>query len=261
MLTLQVNINEIPDYKILLTDTTGFITGSNTTGFLPESATATDTNFKLSEVGIITVSVWNAISGSTLDAKNTIVKTSSQIIAVTDYINNYNNVIPSQSIILTKDGSYTIYYVVIPLKTKLDTTPSLIGTESHVYCLNSDNKIIEYSKPTVIVDELTLVSNLDSSNLKSIYYSKTLFSINYLTSCYMSYLYSLGFFECPDPCKGDPGLKDNKNLVSDAITVVNYYLEICDTISAQQLIESIMGCNDLCTYPTIDIGGASCCQS
>ena len=88
-----------------------------------------------------------------------------------------------------------------------------------------------------------------------------LFNINYLNSCYMSYLYSLGFFDCPNPCKGDSGLKDNKNLVSDALTVIGYYLEVCDTISAQQLVENIMGCNNLCTYPTIDIGGSSCCQN
>ena len=49
--------------------------------------------------------------------------------------------------------------------------------------------------------------------------------------------------------------------LAGALTVIGYYLEVCDTISAQQLVENIMGCNNLCTYPTIDIGGSSCCQN
>lgn len=261
MLTLQININEIPDNKLLIIDTTGFIHDTNTTGFLPEESTPTDTNFKLSEVGLVMLSVWNAIDGDKLQAKSIVTKTTSQITSVENYLTNYTNVVPFRSVTLSKDGQHTIYYIVIPLKSKLDATPSLVGISTYTYCLTTDGKIVEYSNPTVAVDELTLIGTIANSNISNLYYTKELFNINYLQSCYLSYLYSIGFFDSPNSCKGDSGLKENKNLVLDAITVIKYYLESCDIISAQQLVENIMGCNDLCTYPTIDIGGLSCCQN
>lgn len=161
---------------------------------------------------------------------------------VSAIITDHCSYLDEEHITFKDDGYYTIDHIILPSKDIYNVSIDLDwyvcdGTSIYTMC---DGKFIDVS-----FDKLaTLVENneLEGTTISGI--SLTQFSIGHLYECYVN--------KCKYVFKSLSACTSNdtyyaRDLVWMAINVIKYYVEIGQLLAAQQLLETLNYCGELCS--------------
>lgn len=169
---------------------------------------------------------------------------------------------------VSSDGWFNVIHVVLPSKEWFDrelvkTSASALNVYSIVY-YSDGNKVYKYTNGTsqeVPIDEVLEINPANTTISKT---SKNFVSICFLRKCYINLCQQIfndrGFSQCWNKNSIDSELIYKRDLVWMAINVIKYLTECEQLYEVERIIESIQGCNGLCSSQnnTSKIGGCGC---
>lgn len=168
-------------------------------------------------------------------------------------ITEHCSYLDEEHIKLKEDGYYTIDHVILP---SIDTYDASIDLDWYVCDGASIYTRCENSWEEVSFDKLaTLVENneLEGTTISGI--SLTQFSICHLYACYVNKCKNI--FNSLSACSSNDNVHYSRDLIWMAINIIKYYVEIGQLLEAQQLLEELHYCGELCSEDmsqTIDCG-------
>lgn len=166
------------------------------------------------------------------------------------------------------DGWFTVVHIVLPSKKwfeseLLKTQGSVLGTYNIVYFSDGIDiyKYINGDILQVTIDEILEINPIDTTISKT---QKDYVSICFLRKCYINLCQQIfndrGFSSCGNKNKIDSELIYKRDLVWMAINVIKYLTEYEQLAEVERIIETIQGCNGLCTSTNIinETNGCGC---
>lgn len=226
----------------------------DTTEYLPENFTGTvKGKFKYSDTVSVSVLQYNKIQDP--------------------YYSNpiytaHNNQDSYTKIPVSSDGWFNVIHLVLPSKEWFDrelgkTGASALNIYNIVYYSDGERvyKYIDGKSEEVTISEVLEV-NLVNTTISKI--SKNFVSICFLRKCYINLCQQIfndrGFSQCWSRNSIDSELVYKRDLVWMAINVIKYLTECEQLYEVERIIESIQGCNGLCSSQnnTSKVSGCGC---
>lgn len=155
-----------------------------------------------------------------------------------------------------KDGWFSLIHLVLPSKEWFDKEKekeqgSALGLYNIVYYIDNNDKIHKYINGQVSEVELKEVIEINPIDTTISKISQDFVSICYIRKCYINLckqiFESRGFSSCWTKNKIDSELIYKRDLVWMAINVITYYTECEQLAEVERIIETINGCNGLCS--------------
>lgn len=156
---------------------------------------------------------------------------------------------------ITSDGWYSLIHLVLPSqewfnKELSKQEGSALGLYNIVYFASND-KIYKYINENIYEVTLSEVLEINPINTTISKTSKDFVSICFLRKCYVNLcqqiLNSRGFSSCWKDNKIDNELIYKRDLVWMSINVIKYLTECEQLAEVERILETINGCNGLCT--------------
>lgn len=156
---------------------------------------------------------------------------------------------------ISNDGWYSLVHIVLPSEEWFNRElakqeGSALGLYPIVYFAN-ENKIYKYINQQiqeVHISEIVEVNPIETTLSKT---SKDFISICFLRKCYINLCQQIlngrGFSSCWKDNKIDNELIYKRDLIWMAINVIKYLTECEQLAEAERIIETINGCNGLCS--------------
>ena len=233
---LNINVTTMDNCKIVITDTSNY---------LAEDFSGTvKGKFKYSDTVSIDVLQHN---------KNTEIVYKNPIYTKHDNINSIN--IPVEF-----DGWFNIIHLVLPTYEWFDrevskSEGSALGLYDLIYFSDGINvyKYIEGKVSQINIKEILELDSINNTTISK--YVKESVSICFLRKCYVNLCQQIfnskGFSNCQDRSKIDSELVYKRDLVWMAINVIKYLTECEQLAEVNRIIETIQGCNGVCTPNTL----------
>lgn len=216
------------------------ITVQDTTEYLSEDFTGIVANkFKYSDTISIDVLYYNKLQ--------------------TPYYSNltYNNHTDSSTqtkISVDQDGWFTVIHIVLPSKEwfekELKKEASTLGLYTIVYYSDGSNiyKYIDGESSKVDIKEVIEINNLNTPINRT---QKDFVSICFLKKCYINLCQQIfsdrGFSKCLQKNTIDNELVYKRDLLWMSLNVIKYLTENEQLYEVERIIETIQGCNGLCS--------------
>lgn len=189
-------------------------------------------------------------------------KKSDTNVLVLIYLNKYQNDSElkyysfSNTIPVTFDGWFTLYYIVLPTKEWVENNKKLIkqyydtvyyidGIDVVKYNPKTEHKTIiaDYSELVTISESPNIMNNISITKEDGV-------SINYLQQCYINLCQKIFQSNRLSSCNKnniDNDLTYKRDLVWMGINVVKYMVENTQLHEAQRIIELLHSCNGVCS--------------
>lgn len=169
---------------------------------------------------------------------------------------------------VSSDGWFNVIHIVLPSKEWFErelakTSASALNIYNIVY-YSDGNKVYKYVNGTyseTTINEVLEVNPVDTTISKI---SKNFVSICFLRKCYINLCQQIfndrGFSQCWSKNSIDSELIYKRDLVWMAINVIKYLTECEQLYEVERIIESIQGCNGLCSSPgtSSKVDGCGC---
>lgn len=178
---------------------------------------------------------------------------------------------------ITRDGYYTVHYLVLPTldwleevvtaEENLDESERNLPKYNHIYITDGCG-ILKYNTENstaypVEIEEVLQINSCYSEDYKGTISKSSfdLFSIALLRQCYIDISKQL-FDKCPSNCDQlDSSIRFKRDFIWMTLNVINFYLQDNMYIDAQNVLEETMTCNSFCrniSQLERDKGGCGC---
>lgn len=228
------------------------VTVQDESTYLPEDSTGTvKGKFKFSETVSIDILSLN--------------KTSDTVYVNTVY--SMHSIKENSTIEITSDGWFSLIHVVLPSiewfnKEKAKSEGSALGLYNIVYYTDG-KQIYKYIDDTSKVVTIAEIVEVNPINTTISVVSEDFISICYLRKCYINLCNQIfqnrGFSSCWKDNKIDSEMVYKRDLVWMALNVIKYLTECEQLAEVERIIETINGCNGLCSSSsTKNSNGCGC---
>lgn len=187
----------------------------------------------------------------------------------TDPVYTLHNTADPTNIPVKFDGWFTVIHLVLPTKDWFDKESSkqegsAIGLYNIVYYSDGASiyKYVDGQSSETTIDEIIEVNPVDTTISRT---GEDYVSICFLRKCYINLCQQIfnsrGFSSCWNKNDIDRDLIFRRDLVWMAINVIKYLTECEQLAEVQRIIETIKGCNSLCSndkYSMKSYAGCNC---
>lgn len=216
------------------------VTVQDDSTYLPEDSTGTvKGKFKFSETISIDVLQLN--------------KTSETVYINPTYTDH--TTIKNTTLQVSSDGWFSLIHLVLPSvewfnKEKDKTEGSALGLYDIVYFID-ENAVFKYINGNIQQVDISEILEINPTNTTISKVSEDFISICFLQKCYINLCKQIlddrGFSSCWNKNKIDSELVYKRDLVWMAINVIKYLTECEQLMEVERIIETINGCNGLCS--------------
>ena len=216
------------------------VTVQDDSTYLPEDSTGTvKGKFKFSETISIDVLQLN--------------KTSETVYINPTYTDH--TTIKNTTLQVSSDGWFSLIHLVLPSaewfnKEKNKAEGSALGLYDIVYFID-ENAVFKYINGNIQQVDISEILEINPANTTISKVSEDFISICFLQKCYINLCKQIlddrGFSSCWNKNKIDSELVYKRDLVWMAINVIKYLTECEQLMEVERIIETINGCNGLCS--------------
>lgn len=169
---------------------------------------------------------------------------------------------------VSQDGWFEVVHLVLPSeewfqRESYKTRGSALDLYNIVYYSDGERvyKYVNGSSQEITIDEVLEINPVDTTISRI---SKNFVSICFLRKCYINLCQQIfndrGFSQCQSKNNVDSELVYKRDLVWMAINVIKYLTECEQLYEVERIIETIQGCNGLCSSSDVSskVGGCGC---
>lgn len=232
------------------------ITVQDKSTYLAEDSTSTEKGeFKYSETVSVDVLQLNKISESIYLSP----------IFTSHTINEETTEQEEVSMYMDSDGWFSLIHIILPSVewfNKAKEEGTVLDLYDIIYYTDGASIYKYVNRESSQVDISEVLERNTTENTTILKTTENVVSICFLQKCYVNLCNQIfdnsGFSSCWNRSKIDSDLIFKRDLVWMAINVVKYYTECNSLAEAERIIESINGCNGLCTPTNLSNNTSSC---
>lgn len=155
---------------------------------------------------------------------------------------------------LSHDGKFTIHHYVVPTEKWLSkySQKELEDTHENIYVYKGKTLLKKEEGDTFSSVPLEEIINLDFKHSTIRSTKESIFSLCYLTKCFLGYakdIFKTNLTKCVNK---DLEGSYNRDFVWMVINVIKYYIEFGQLEEAQRLLEETMSCNGFCKSKVVN---------